>query len=189
MLDFTTLDMLIIGLILFLSLKGLIDGFIKELFSFIGLIGGVAVAARMNGTVGNFISNNILPIENEPALKLTGFIALLLAVWLIANMISSIFEKVTSKEVGFLSRILGYGVTILKYTAIFALIMASIQNVELISKKLKPHTQNSQTMPILKELGDSLLNITERQNQTAQKNPIDLNAFDMDHIENNQTDK
>ncbi|HIC77864.1 MAG TPA: CvpA family protein, partial [Sulfurovum sp.] len=48
MIDFNTVDMIIAGLILFLSLKGLVNGFIRELFNFIGLIIGVAVATRMN---------------------------------------------------------------------------------------------------------------------------------------------
>ena len=35
--DFNTVDMIIVGLVLFLSLKGLVNGFIKELFNFVGL--------------------------------------------------------------------------------------------------------------------------------------------------------
>jgi len=188
MLDFSTVDMIIIGLILFLSLKGLANGFIKELFSFIGLIGGVAVAARINGHVGDIISNNIFPIENEPALKLAGFVATLLAIWLIANMISSIFEKSGSEELGFFSRILGYAIALLRYIAIFALIMASVQNVELISKKLETHAQNSQVIPLLQELGATLLNMDARQATNQKKeDPIDLNAFKMDQNESNQS--
>ncbi len=179
MLDFTTIDMIIIGLILFLSLKGLVNGFIKELFSFIGLIGGVAIASRMNATVGDFINSNIFPIENEPALKLAGFVAILLTIWMVSNLISSIFDN---KEPGFISRILGYALTLMRYTAIFALILASVQNVDLISKKLEKHTEGSQSVPMLKELGEQLLNM-----EVEKTEDINLQSFKMDHNDTNQT--
>lgn len=184
MIDFSMVDMIIIGLILFLSLKGVVNGFLKELFSFIGLIGGVYFASRMNGTVGEFINTNIFPIENEPALKLVGFVAILLAIWMIASMISSMLENALPEGVDFLSRILGYGLTILRYVAIFALIIAAIQNVDLIAEKLAKHSENSQTIPLLKEIGADLLNMNTESNATKS---IDLQAFNMDQNESNRT--
>ena len=185
MLDFTTVDMIIIGLILFLSLKGLVNGFIKELFSFIGIIGGVAIASRMNASVGDFINTNLFPIENEPAVKLAGFVAILLVVWMISNLISSIFDN---DEPGFFSRILGYGLTLMRYTAIFALIIASVQNIDLISKKLEKHAEGSQSIPMLKELGEKLLNMEVTKTTSQEKTEsINLQSFKMDHNDTNQT--
>ena len=183
------LDMVIIGLVFFLSLKGLVNGFIKEFFNFIGLIGGVYFASRMNMVVGEFVSGNVFPIKDEPFLKLAGFVSVFLAIWIFSNLVSSIFEKTLPEEVSFVSRILGYALTILRYIAIFAIIITSIQNVELIAEKLTKHSADSQVIPTLNEIGVDLLNMEGRDiNNTAEinatKDKIDLQSFDID---NNKT--
>ncbi len=184
MLDLTTVDMIIVGLILFLGLKGLVNGFMKELFSFIGLIGGVIIAARVNTTVGELINNNIFPIENDPALKLAGFVTTLLAIWLVANMFSSLLAG-NDDDVGFISRVLGYGISVARYTAIFGLIFASVQDVDLIHKKIEKHAENSHIIQSLEEIGERLLNMQTRQEQSNEK--IHLDAYNLDLNETNQT--
>jgi membrane protein required for colicin V production len=185
MVDFSMLDMIIIGLVFFLSLKGLVNGFIKEFFNFIGLIGGVYFASRMNMVVGEFVSSNVFPIKDEPFLKLVGFVSVFLAIWIFSNLVSSIFEKTLPEEISFVSRILGYALTILRYIAIFAIIITSIQNVELIAEKLTKHSADSQVIPTLNEIGVDLLNMEGRDiNNTAEinatKDKIDLQSFDID---------
>ena len=191
MIDFNTVDMIVVGLILFLSLKGLVNGFTKELFNFIGLIVGVAVAARMNATVGQFISENIFPIENDPALKLVGFVTVLIAIWIISTLFSSIMEGLSSKEVGFFSRILGYILTILRYVAIFAIILVSVKNVDLISKKLEKYSQDSKIITSLDEIGTKILNIQENNETKSIKenNETEKINFNSYNIENNETNK
>jgi len=190
MVDFSMMDMIIIGLIFFLSLKGIVNGFLKELFNFIGLIGGVYFASRMNDSIGNLIHTNIFPIENEPALKLVGFIAVFLVIWIVANFVSSIFEKTLPEGVDFFSRILGYALTIVRYIAIFAIIIASLQNVEMIAKKLEKHSSTSKVMPVLNEIGVDLLNMKNRvANASTDLNStkIDLQSFPIDQNDTNQT--
>jgi uncharacterized membrane protein required for colicin V production len=197
MIDFNSVDMIIAGLILFLSLKGLVNGFTKELFNFIGLIVGIAVAARMNITVGQFISENIFPIENDPALRMVGFVTVLVAIWVISTLFSSIIDSVSSDEVGFFSRILGYILTILRYVAIFSIILVSVKNVDLISKKLEVYSQDSKMMSSLNEIGNKLLNReeeepikenneTKNENHKIQTEKINLKNYD---IESNQTNE
>ncbi|MCH9740189.1 MAG: CvpA family protein [Epsilonproteobacteria bacterium] len=187
--EFTTFDLIIIGLILFLSLKGLVNGFTKELFNFIGLIGGVAVASRMNTTVGEFINSTIYPITNEPALKLTGFVAALLIVWILFSFISSILDKVSSSEAGFFSRVLGYIMTAVRYVAIFALIIVGIQKSEFLTEKLEQYYVGSQLFPTLSDIGTQLLNIEEQieKTKTEKSDAIDLQTFKMDNNDTNQT--
>ena len=49
-------DLVVVALVLVLGIKGLLNGFIKEIFGIIGLIGGVIVASRYADEVGEFIS-------------------------------------------------------------------------------------------------------------------------------------
>jgi uncharacterized membrane protein required for colicin V production len=200
MIDFNTVDMIIAGLILFLSLKGLVNGFTKELFNFIGLIVGIAVAARMNITVGQFISENIFPIENDPALRMVGFVTVLIAIWVISTLFSSIIDSVSSDEVGFFSRILGYILTIVRYVAIFSIILVSVKNVDLISKKLEVYSQDSKIITSLNEIGNRLLNRKEEQqgkennetkneNHETQTEKINLKNYDIEGSETNENNQ
>jgi len=176
--EFESFDIIIVGLILFLSLKGIVTGFTKELFNFIGLIGGVALASRVNVEVGTFLSENVFPLNNEPSLKLVGFVATLLGVWLIFTMVSSIINGFLSDDIGIFSRILGYLLTIARYIAIFAIIIVGIQQSEFISKKLSGHYENSQLFPILNDIGIQILNNQSDNNSTM--NDINLSSFPID---------
>lgn len=175
-------DIIIVGLILFLSLKGIVTGFTKELFNFIGLVGGIALASRVNIEVGEFLSQNIFPLDNEPSLKLVGFVATLLAVWLVFTVISSIFESASSEEIGFFSRTLGYLLTIARYIAIFSIIIVGIGQSDYLSEKLSKHYEKSQLFPILKNIGTELLNNQIDNNiTTANTNDINLSSFSIDN--------
>ena len=182
--EFETFDIVVVGLILFLSLKGMVNGFTKELFNLFGLVGGIALASRVNVEVGKLVSENIYPL-NEPSLKLVGFVATLLAVWLLFTMVSSIFETVASDEIGFFSRILGYILTIVRYVAIFAMIVVGIEKSDFLSEKLSKHYQNSQLFPILRDIGSQLLNNGDTQENNSTKNS-DINLSDIP-IENNRS--
>ncbi|NOZ89737.1 MAG: CvpA family protein [Epsilonproteobacteria bacterium] len=199
--EFETFDIAIVGLVLFLSLKGMVNGFTKELFNFIGLVGGIALASRANIEMGKLISDNIYHL-NEPSLKLVGFIATLLGVWLIFTMVSSILETISSDDIGFLSRILGYALTVARYIAIFAIIVVGIKESEFLSQKLSKYYQNSQLFPILNEIGSQLLNkkadIEPIENKkvddnktvvtitNTNKNDINLNDLPLENNHTNQ---
>ncbi|HHH19739.1 MAG TPA: CvpA family protein [Campylobacterales bacterium] len=177
--DFTTFDLIIMGLILFLSLKGMVNGFTKELFNFIGLVGGVAVASRINTPVGEFINTSIYPITNQPALELVGFVAALLIVWIVFSFVASIFDRFTAYEPNFFSRLLGYVMTAARYVAIFALIIVGIQKSQFLQEKMAQYYENSLLFPILSEIGTQLLNTEARATPQTQPNnkeePVSLN--------------
>jgi len=178
--EFESFDIIIVGLILFLSLKGIVTGFTKELFNFIGLIGGVALASRVNIEVGEFLSKNIFPLDNEPSLKLVGFVATLLAVWLVFTMVSSMIDTVLSDDIALLSRILGYLLTIARYIAIFAIIIVGVQQSDFLSKKLSGQYEKSKLLPILNNIGTQILNNQIDNNTTTNTNDINLSSFPID---------
>jgi membrane protein required for colicin V production len=179
--ELTTIDFVIIGLILFLSIKGIVTGFTRELLNFVGLVGGIALASRVSLEVGNIINNNLYPIESDPTLKLTGFIVTLLVVWILFSLISSIMNKIMSDYVSIFSALLGYMMTALRYIAIFSLILIGIQKSDFLSEKLSEHYANSKLLPLFIEVGEDLLN--EDKNRTKESNvtksrDINLSAID-----------
>jgi len=163
--DFQIIDMVIIGVVLFLAIKGLVNGFSKELFNFLGLIGGIAVAARTNEMVGDLIiKQNILPEMFTQYQKIIGFVAVFLAIWILFNLISSLFSTFTSEEIGVISRIFGYIVGIVRYALIFALIIFGFNNADFLKEKFSKYTQKSQLFTPMSMVGEKLLN--RETNQT-----------------------
>ena len=86
-------DIIVIALVVILGLKGLMKGFIKELFGLIGIVGGVFIASRVAKDVGDFVAG-IFALENENTILLIGFIVAIIVFWIIAYIIGAIIEKI-----------------------------------------------------------------------------------------------
>ncbi len=180
--DFQIVDMVIVGIILFLAIRGLINGFSTELFNFLGLIGGIAVAARTNEMVGDLIiKQEILPDVLVQYQTIIGFIVVFLAVWIIFNLISSLFAGFTSEEVGVLSRLFGYLIAVTRYAFIFALIIFGFNNADFLKEKFSKYTQSSQLFAPMSMVGEKLLNRVSSENNAS------VTSENNTTIENNST--
>ncbi len=160
MVDFNYFDVTIAAIVLLLGIKGFMHGFIKEAFGLVGLIGGVYFASRLAGTAADFIDKNFLHLENIALLKLIGFLAILIIIWLGATILGSIFSKLTSASgLGFLNRLFGFIAGGGKYFLIFALIVTALSNVSLVKDNLEKYVDDSMLYPYLKEAGSYLINL------------------------------
>jgi len=154
--ELTTIDFIIIGIILFLAVKGFFTGFTREFLSFFGIIGAIVVASRANTQVGEFITQNLYPITDKSLLELVGFIVSFLGVFFIFNIISSTIDK--ESYIGLFSRILGYGISVVKYIAIIGIILYGLKSSQFLSDKIFKEYENSKVLPILLDVGGRLLN-------------------------------
>lgn len=160
MMDFNYFDVTIASIILILGIKGFMQGFIKEAFGLLGLVGGVYFASRLADSAATFIDTNFLHMENESLLKLIGFLAILTIIWLGITIIGSIFSKLTDQSgLGFLNRLFGFIVGGGKYFLIFALIATALSNVTLVKDNLEKYVKDSVLYPYLKESGAYLINL------------------------------
>jgi len=160
MVDFNYFDVTIASIVLILGIKGFVNGFIKEFFGLLGVVGGVYFASRFAGETATFISANFLPIENEALLKLVGFLAVLTVIWLSATIVGALLSKLTSASgLGFLNRLFGFIAGGGKYFLIFALIVTALSNVTLVQDKIQKYLGNSILYPYLKEVGTTIINI------------------------------
>ena len=160
MIDFNYFDIIIATIVLLLGIKGFMNGFIKEVFGLVGLIGGVYFASRLADTAGAFIDKNFFHLENIGLLKLIGFLAILTIIWLGTTILGSIFSKLTSASgLGFLNRLFGFIVGGGKYFLIFALIVTALSNISLVKDNLEKYVKDSVLYPYLKEAGSYLINL------------------------------
>ena len=152
-------DIALIVLTLFLGLKGLMRGFIKEFFGLIGIIGGVFFASRISNDIGNIISG-VAPIENEATKSLIGFVLGFVAIWFVAYALGMIVAKISSMSgLGVVDRIFGFIFGALKIFFIFAIIIYAISKIETIKNKLDEKLADSMMYPILQEVGNTIIQL------------------------------
>ncbi len=160
MIDFNYFDITIGAIVLILGIKGFMNGFIKEVFGLVGLVGGVYLASRLAGDASVFIDTNFIHIENSALLKLLGFLAILTIVWMGATILGSIFSKLTSiSGLGFINRLLGFIAGGGKYFIIFALIVTALSNVTLVKDNIGKYVNDSVLYPYLLKTGASIIHL------------------------------
>ena len=160
MVDFNYFDVTIAAIVLILGIKGFMNGFIKEVFGLVGLVGGVYLASRLSADAAAFIDTNFLHMENAALLKLLGFLAILIIIWTSATILGSIFSKLTSVSgLGFINRFLGFVAGGGKYFLIFALIVTALSNVTLVKDNLEKYVHDSVLYPYLIMVGSSVIHL------------------------------
>ena len=153
-------DVIVIALIFMLGLKGLLRGFIKEVFALIGLIAGVYVASRNANFTGQLISDNIIPIEGSNTLMLVGFVLTLVIVWIIAYIVGTLVSKIfAASGLGIFDKFLGFIFGASKVFFIFAIIIFAVSQIKVINDKLQESTKNSIMYPLLKQAGEIIIKI------------------------------
>ncbi|HIP51844.1 MAG TPA: CvpA family protein [Campylobacterales bacterium] len=174
---FHVVDIVIVALAAFLAIKGLVNGFSKELLNFITIVGGVFVAARYNEAVVQFINEQeLVPTIPEEFSKIIGFVLIILSIWLLVGFISSIITKLTARPSGFLSRLFGYVLSAARYLFIFSLIIFGVSQSEFFEKSATKFKTETQLFEPMTQIGAKILNIdlntTEENNST---NLTDIN--------------
>lgn len=164
--DMNYFDLIVIGIVLFLGLKGIINGFFKELFGLVGIIGGIFIASRFGDILGQYLSDFIFKFENQSAVSFTGFLVTLLAFWVIMIFAGMLFKKLSKLSgLGMVDRILGFVFGASKFFLIASVIAYSLTNVNALSDLIQSKTQDSKMYPILVEVGGMIMKLdTEKLN-------------------------
>jgi len=152
-------DIIVIALVVILGLKGLMKGFIKELFGLIGIIGGVFVASRVAKDVGDLVAG-FFALENENTILLVGFIVGLILFWIIAYILGSILEKVfEASGLGIIDRVFGFLFGAGKVFLLFAIIAYATTGVKVVYDSLAPKMKDSIMFPILVSTGGYIIKL------------------------------
>jgi len=158
--EYSYFDIIVSVVILILGLKGIINGFFKELFGLIGIIGGIFIASRVGDDVGHYLSNLIFNFDSNAAITFTGFLVTLAAFWLFMVLIGLIFKKLSSiAGLGIFDRILGFIFGASKFFLIAAVIAYATYNIKALKSTINSTMQNSFMFPILVKTGDVIMQI------------------------------
>lgn len=158
--DMNYFDLAVGSIILLLGLKGLLNGFSKEVFGMVGIVGGVYVASHIGGFIGKFLSENIFHFESATAINLVGFIFALGIFWLLMVALGAGFKKLSSLSgLGPLDRVLGFLVGSSKFFFIISIIVYALFSVTAIRENFEPKMANSFFYKPMFATGDFILHI------------------------------
>ncbi|MDD2508900.1 CvpA family protein [Aliarcobacter skirrowii] len=179
--DIAMFDIVIILITLFLGLKGLFKGFIKEVFGLLGIVGAIFIASRISLEVGNVVAS-VLNIENESTIKLLGFIISVIAIWFVIYSLGIIVSKIFSASgLGIFDRVLGFVFGAAKVFLIFSIIAYAINSIDSFKKSIDENFSNSIVMPHLISVGSYIMkldtnSIKEQLNEGTKEIQEDVSA-------------
>jgi membrane protein required for colicin V production len=136
--DLNYFDVAVGSVVLLLGLKGLLNGFSKEVFGLAGIVGGVFVASHIGGIIGKFLSDALFHFESATAINLVGFIFALGIFWLLMVALGTGFKKLTALSgLGPLDRVLGFVIGSSKFFFIISIIVYALFSVTAIRENFE----------------------------------------------------
>ena len=147
-------------IILLLGLKGIINGFFKEVFGLVGIIGGIFIASRIGDDVGQYLSDLIFKFSNQSAISFTGFLVSLAIFWVLMIVTGMVFQKLSKLSgLGALDKILGFVFGASKFFLIAAVIAFAISNIKSLKPTMDSLMNNSILYPVFVSTGGFIMKI------------------------------
>lgn len=177
--DLNYFDVAVGSIVLLLGLKGLLNGFSKEVFGMIGIVGGVFVASHLGGYIGKILSDSLFHFETATAVNLIGFIFALGIFWLLMVALGSGFKKLsTLSGLGAVDQVLGFVVGSSKFFFILSIIVYALFSVTAIRENFEEKMADSIFYEPMMATGNFILHI-ETDDVTSlmgDENESDANA-------------
>lgn len=147
-------DLVAAVIILLLGLKGIINGFFKEIFGLVGIVGGIFVASRVGESVGEELNSLIFNFSSPAAVSFLGFLTTLALFWLLMVLVGFIFKKLSSLSgLGPLDKILGFIFGASKFFLIAAVIAHAAYSIKAVKSTIDSSMSSSVLFPIMVETG------------------------------------
>ncbi len=158
--DINYFDLIVGGIVLLLGLKGILNGFFKELFGLIGIVGGVFIASRLSEQVGGYLSDLIFHFDNHAAINFTGFLVVLAAFWALMIVVGHLLKKLSALSgLGIVDRIFGFVFGASKFFFIISIIAYAMYNVKTIRMNIEKPMKNSILFPIMIDAGGFIMKL------------------------------
>lgn len=156
--DFNYFDLIASIIILLLGLKGIINGFFKEIFGLIGIIGGIFIASRIGDRVGEYLNTIIFHFSSSSAVGFLGFLTTLAVFWLLMIAVGYIFKKLSSMSgLGPMDKILGFVFGASKFFLIAAVIAHAAYSIKAVKSTIDSSLNGSILFPIMVKTGKFIM--------------------------------
>ena len=188
--ELNTLDIAVGSIVLLLGLKGLFNGFWKELFGLIGIVGGLFVASHLGATLGTFLNNIIFNFESISAINLIGFVFTVGFFWLFMVLLGIGFKRLTALSgLGSIDKIVGFILGASKFFFIFSVIIYALFSITVIRENFNENVKDSILFEPMFATGDFILHIETNDitrlldSNNSEGNASDENSTLMHHKE------
>jgi membrane protein required for colicin V production len=172
-------DIVIGVIVLLLGLKGILNGFFREMFGLIGIVGGVFIASRFGTSIGQTLSDLLFHFQNKAAVNFTGFVVTLGLFWLIMVGIGFAFRQLSNiSGLGPVDKVMGFVVGAGKFFLIISVVAYAFYNIKIVRTNMLATMDKSFLFPILVATGGYIMKM---DTGTVQK---DINAT----VETKQTE-
>jgi membrane protein required for colicin V production len=156
--EFSIFDLIVGSIILLLGLKGILNGFFKELFGLIGIVGGIFIGSRVASDVGAFFNNALFKFESPAAISFLGFLVTLALFWGSMIMMGILFQKFSKMSgLGLMDKILGFVFGSGKFFFIASVIVYAVYNFKAVRENID--FEGSFMFPALVETGRVIMHI------------------------------
>lgn len=153
-------DIGILVVLVLLSLRGLWQGLIRSLASFLGIALGVFFASRFYQEVGLWFSENIYNFKAQEINFLIGFLVLITLIWAICLMIGETISRVVNfTPLAVLDRALGLLFGFAKAFLITSVIVFGITQIGWLKNFSQNLEQDSSLFPAMKKLSIKIMNL------------------------------
>ncbi len=166
-------DIIVGVVILLLGLKGILNGFFRELFGLVGIVGGVFIASRFGTSLGEILSDLIFHFENKAAINFAGFVLALGLFWLMMVGVGVLFKKLsTISGLGSVDKLMGFIVGAGKFFLIASVVAYAFFNIKIVKTNMQATMDKSFLFPILVSTGGYIMkmDMTPIQNDTNETN-------------------
>lgn len=154
-----TFDIVIIVVVVFLGLRGFLSGFLKELASAIGVIGGIYLSAKFSHFISKFLSDKITFFAHSETTNFVSFMIGLIIFMILSKYIIMVLANVIFKYEGLSSidRFGGIIMSLIKNFVFISIVVFSFSNIDFIKKGTAKYVQGSKVYPISMKIGAKLV--------------------------------
>ena len=153
------IDLIVAILTLLLGLKGIVNGFARELTSLLAIVGGVFTASHTAVPLARWSETHLFRLNNPAGMELLAFLLVLLLVWGGVTLLGRLLQRGKEESPSLASRTLGFLAAGTKYFLILAIITAALSRTSLVREKLSAQSRSSLLYPVLVHTGSLLIQL------------------------------
>ena len=170
-------DIISLTLVLVLGIKGIINGFVKEVFGLLGIIGGIFCASRYASEAGKLIHEHVHAFGNQASLYLFGFIAVLIIVWIACIFLGYLIAQALSiSGLSSIDKLAGFVVGSMKIFFVFSVFAVTLSNIDFIKTRIEPYVSQSMMFPLFLDTGRYIVKLdTNNMLESLQPNKEKVN--------------
>ena len=161
---FSYIDIGIIVLLILLSLKGIWQGIIRGLASFLGILLGIFFASRFYDGLGEWFATNIYNLGSPELNALVGFVIIITLIWAGFLLLGEIlFRMVRFTPLVSVDAALGLAFGFCKAFLLLSIIVFGISQIAWLKNFSQNIEQNSSIFPMMKNLSIKIMNLEQIQ--------------------------